>query len=95
MAIETCFKNIKFTISIEPPSQIGPKVMKASTIFLFAVFFSGPAHAYLDPGTGSIILQAIVGTIAGGLVVIKLYWYRIKNLFKKQIPEEPPDGENN
>ena len=95
MAIETCFKNIKFTISIEPPSQIGPKVMKASTIFLLAVLFSGPAHAYLDPGTGSIILQAIVGTIAGGLVVIKLYWYRIKNLFKKQIPEEPPDGESN
>ena len=95
MAIETCFKNIKFTISIEPPSQIGPKVMKASTIFLFTVFVAGPAHAYLDPGTGSIILQAIVGTIAGGLVVIKLYWYRIKNLFKKQIPDEPPDGENN
>ena len=69
--------------------------MKALNILLFAVFFSGPAHAYLDPGTGSIILQAIVGTIAGGLVLIKLYWYRIKNLFKKQIPEEPPDGENN
>ena len=69
--------------------------MKALNILLFAVLFSSPAHAYLDPGTGSIILQAIVGTIAGGLVLIKLYWYRIKNLFKKQIPEEPPDGENN
>ena len=95
MAIETCFKNIKFTISIEPPSQIGSKFMKALNILLFAVLFSSPAHAYLDPGTGSIILQAIVGTIAGGLVLIKLYWYRIKSLFKKQIPEEPPDGENN
>ena len=92
MAIETCFKNIKFTISIEPPSQIGPKVMKALTIFLFTVFVAGPAHAYLDPGTGSIILQAIVGTIAGGLVVIKLYWYRIKNFFKNRTPEEPKDS---
>ena len=46
-------------------------------------------------GNGSIILHAIVGTIAGGLVLIKLYLYRIKNFFKKQTPEEPPDGENN
>jgi hypothetical protein len=69
--------------------------MKTLTIFLFTVFAAGPAHAYLDPGSGIIILQAIVGTIAGGLIVIKLYWYRIKNLFKKQIPEEPPNGENN
>ena len=95
MAIKTCFKNIKFTISIEPPSQIGSKVMKAPTIFLFAIFFSGPAHAYLDPGTGSIILQAIVGTIAVGMVSIKLYWYRIKNFFKNRTPEEPKDSNKN
>ena len=69
--------------------------MKFSTFFLFAMFVSDPAHAYLDPGTGSIILQAIVGTIAGGLVLIKLYWYRIKNFFKNRTPEEPPDGKNN
>ena len=95
MAIETCFKNIKFTISIEPPSQIGPKFMKASTIFLFTVFVAGPAHAYLDAGTGTIILQAIVGTIAVGMVSIKLYWYRIKNFFKNRTPEEPKDRNKN
>ena len=69
--------------------------MKALTIFLFTVFVAGPAHAYLDPGTGSIILQAIVGTIAGGLVVIKLYWYRIKNFFKNRTPKEPKDSNKN
>ncbi len=38
------------------------------------------AYAYLDPGTGSIILQAIVASVASSLFVIKMYWYKIKSL---------------
>jgi hypothetical protein len=41
------------------------------------------AHAYLDPGTGSILLQATVGTIAAGLVAGKLYWRRLKDFFAR------------
>jgi hypothetical protein len=32
------------------------------------------AHAYLDPGTGSIILQAVIGGVAVGLLVLKRQW---------------------
>ncbi|HET9215145.1 MAG TPA: hypothetical protein VFN93_10370 [Gaiellaceae bacterium] len=32
--------------------------------------------AYLDPGSGSMILQAIVGGVAAAAVVGKLYWRR-------------------
>ena len=39
------------------------------------------AHAYLDPGTGSIILSAIVAILA----TIKHYWNLIKNYFKQKI----------
>ena len=42
------------------------------------------AYAYLDPGTGTIIIQAIVGTIAAGAVTIKIYWYKFKIFFKKK-----------
>ncbi len=35
------------------------------------------AHAYIDPGTGSIILQAFVAGIVGALFTIKMYWRRI------------------
>ena len=38
---------------------------------------AGPAHAYLDPGTGSLILQGVIGSIAGGLVVLRAYWAKI------------------
>lgn len=36
-----------------------------------------PAWAYLDPGTGSIILQVLLGGVAGLLLAGKLYWHRI------------------
>jgi hypothetical protein len=38
------------------------------------------AHAYLDPGTGSIILQAIVASVASSLFVIKMYWHKVKSM---------------
>ena len=36
------------------------------SILIFILFLNNKAFAYLDPGTGSIILQGIVGAIAAG-----------------------------
>lgn len=36
-----------------------------------------PAHAYVDPGTGSLIAQMLFGGLAGLVVVVKLFWRRI------------------
>jgi hypothetical protein len=36
------------------------------------------AQAYLDPGTGVLIVQAAIGAVAGALVALKLYWSKIK-----------------
>ncbi len=44
----------------------------------------GPAFAYIDPGTGSMILQGIIGAVAGGLVVAKIYWSKIVALVSGQ-----------
>lgn len=40
--------------------------------------FPSAAYAYLDPGTGSMILQLIIGGVAGAMVVLKLYWHKLK-----------------
>ncbi len=51
------------------------------------------AEAYLDPGTGSILLQVIIGGVAGLGVVGKLYWHRLRSLFgarEKDAQEERP-----
>ena len=47
-----------------------------------------PAYAYLDPGTGSYILQIIVGVVLGAAIAVKTFWFRIKaalaGLFSKK-----------
>ena len=40
-----------------------------------------PALAYLDPGTGSMLLQMILAGTAGLMVVGKLYWRKLKSHF--------------
>jgi len=41
-----------------------------------------PAMAYLDPGTGSMMLQLMLGGVAGLLVVGKLYLKRLTDFFR-------------
>ena len=43
-----------------------------------AVCFSANAYAYLDPGTGSIILQGLIAGVSALLVAGNLYWTRLK-----------------
>ena len=48
-------------------------------LFLSALFLgmsASGAHAYLDGGTGSMLLQLLLGGVAGLAIAGKLYWYR-------------------
>ena len=51
-------------------------------VFLLSMGLSSRAYAYLDPGTGSMFLQLLLGGVAGGLVICKLYWHRLKDMFR-------------
>ena len=53
------------------------------------LLFTGPAWAYLDPGTGSMMLQLLLGGIAGALVVGKLYWYRLRGFVTSRFSSKP------
>jgi hypothetical protein len=54
-----------------------------------ALAFSCPAMAYIDPGSGSAIMSAIVGFFVAIAMVIKTYWYKLKSLFtRKNSPSE-------
>lgn len=46
--------------------------------FLLFVLFTPQAHAYLDPNTGSYLLQIMAATIFGGLFALKTWWGEIK-----------------
>jgi hypothetical protein len=42
---------------------------------------------YLDPGSGSVILQAIVGGFAAVAVTAKLWWKRVTGIFRRHDDE--------
>jgi len=46
--------------------------------------------AYLDPGTGSLILQAIVAALAGTAVAITAYWQKIRAFFQRGSRDSEP-----
>ena len=47
---------------------------------LLYLAFSQEIHAYIDPGTGSFILQFVIAFLLGGLFIIRV---KVKNLFKR------------
>lgn len=63
----------------------------ALAAYFFAVSTTA-AHAYLDAGTGSMILQVLLGGAAGLAMVGKLYWHRMLVLLRIR-PELPMTGD--
>ena len=61
------------------------------TSLSFIIFFNTKAFAYLDPGTGSIILQALLGAIAAGISYCSIYWQKIKSFFSKKNKKKNDD----
>ena len=43
-----------------------------------------PVEAYLDPGSGSMLLQVLLGGFAAVGVIAKLYWNRVTSLFGRK-----------
>lgn len=52
------------------------------------------AHAYLDPGTGSMILQGVIAAVAVVGLTLKTYWYKIRGFFGKDAPTSLLDAED-
>ncbi len=50
---------------------------------LYFVVMASPAYAYLDPGTGSFIIQMLVAGIAGALFMLKTYWQKFIGFFSE------------
>lgn len=47
-------------------------------IFSLTGVFISNADGYVDPNSGSIIIQIIIGALVGASFTIKLYWRRLK-----------------
>jgi hypothetical protein len=51
-----------------------------------------PAYAYLDPGTGSMVVQALIATVAAVSVTIGIFWHRLKSFFGRMFGREKGGG---
>jgi hypothetical protein len=60
--------------------------MYRALIIATLLSFSTSAFAYLDPGTGSMILQGLIAGIAVAGFTIKTYWYKLRSMFGKSQP---------
>lgn len=64
-------------------------------IVLAVIFFIIPknAHAYLDPGAGSMIIQYVAAILFAGLFVIKSFWKQIKMFFSNLLSKKTEGSE--
>jgi len=58
------------------------------------LIFPAPSFAYLDPATGSMIIQGIIGAVAGLMIAVKLYWQKIRSFFSRSKKPYKVDRKN-
>jgi hypothetical protein len=74
--------------------------MRIVTAALFVAMFllwsdlNGTVYAYLDPGTGAVALQLLLGGIVAALAAVRMYWGRLKALFLRRPLQAEPSSRN-
>lgn len=58
---------------------------KYRLLALFALYasLSSPAHAYLDPATGSIVVQAVIGAVGTGLIYYRMGKAKVRGILQR------------
>lgn len=59
---------------------------------LFVLLPAVEAHAYFDPGAGTILLQLLLGGVAGAAVLGKLYWRKTVDFFRGRATNKSSDS---
>ncbi|RPH57693.1 MAG: hypothetical protein EHM89_13585 [Acidobacteria bacterium] len=47
------------------------------TVVWLVLVCARPAYAYLDPGSGGMMIQLLLGGFAGAAVLVRLYWRQL------------------
>jgi hypothetical protein len=71
-------------------SRAMPKPLFFVSVLVVWLLAEAPAQAYLDPGSGSMLLQLLLGGFAAVGVIGKLYWNRVASFFGRKETQQPP-----
>jgi hypothetical protein len=66
--------------------MIVSRVRRVALMLVACVSIASPAWAYLDPGTGSMLVSAVIGVAAAIGLAVKMFWYRIVGFFRGKRP---------
>ena len=67
--------------------------LKFLCLIVGLISYTSPAYAYLDPGTGSILLTGLIAGLAAIISFLSIYWQKVKAFFVKQEPDIDIDKE--
>ena len=66
-----------------------PRPYVSYTVLAVLLVLEAPVEAYLDPGSGSMLLQILLGGFAAVGVLGKLFWHRLTSFMRgKDTPED-------
>ena len=68
--------------------------IKMFLALMLSLLWTQSAFAYLDPGSGSAIMSVIIGFFVAIGVLIKTFWYKIKNFFALSKPKKNINAKN-
>ena len=58
--------------------NVGYFIAIVLALSLFSQFSFPDAFAYIDPGSGSVIIQMVIGALVGVGIAVKVFWFKIK-----------------
>ena len=71
------------------------RALRVVLVLAACLSITSPAHAYLDPGTGSMLLSAVIGLAAAVALALKMFWYRGVGWLRgvrRQLRRRPAEG---
>ena len=74
--------------------KISVSNLKFLCLIIGLISYTSPAYAYLDPGTGNMLLQGLIAGLAAIISFLSIYWQKVKAFFVKQEPDTDIDIEN-
>jgi hypothetical protein len=62
------------------------RALRIALVLVACLSIASPAYAYLDPGTGSMLISAVLGVAAALALAVKMFWYRLIGFFRGKRP---------
>jgi hypothetical protein len=60
------------------------RLVLGMAVFGVLIFAQDARAMYLDPGTGSMLIQITIASILSGLAILKMYWSKVSGIFRKK-----------